>query len=111
MGALSLLLFLFPPQADGDGLDKEAIRSVVRDNIKEIRSCYKAALEQDADLEGRISLRLKITSSGSVDDATVLDADFDGGVPSCVAKSARSWKFPTSKAKTVVTYPFRFKPE
>lgn len=110
MGALSLLLFFFPPHADGDGLDKDAIRSVVRSNIKDIRGCYNAGLEQDKDLEGRISLRMEIAAGGTVKDATVLDADFDEGVPACMAKTVRDWDFPAIDKPTVVTYPFLFKP-
>lgn len=110
MSALSLLLFFFPPNADADGLDKDAIRSVVRNNIRDIRGCYNAGLQQDADLEGRISLRLKITAKGDVEDATVLDAEFDEGVPACMADAVQDWEFPRAEKNTVITYPFVFSP-
>lgn len=108
MRVLSLVLLFFPPHAADDGLDKNAIRSVVRSNIQDVRGCYKAGLEQDGDLEGRISLRFEISARGDVDDAEVIDADFDEGVPTCIAKAAEDWEFPRSKSKTVVTYPFVF---
>ncbi|NJM09901.1 MAG: FHA domain-containing protein [Bdellovibrionaceae bacterium] len=50
----------------GGGMDKEAIRRVIREHIREIRSCYEKELQRSPDLYGKIVLEWDIEEEGRV---------------------------------------------
>lgn len=100
-----------PPPAD-EPLDAASIQRVVSAHTAEVRrKCWQRALvEHDGGpTTARVVLRLVIAPSGAVSSATT-NGDPAGfpGLGSCVATSAKSWRFPASSHDTAVNVPFVF---
>lgn len=99
-------------------LDKEAIRTVIRRHLPEIASCYEQALLEDAKLDGRFFVRMKLVTSdgaGHVSEAEIVPVD-DGyldspSMQSCVLQAVSRWQFPPSidGSPVLVDYPFQFR--
>ena len=90
-------------------LDKEIIRRVVRNHLKEIRFCYEQGLHRQPDLAGRVSVGFTIRGDGGVLATHVAGSTLQSpSVESCMAGAVRRWAFPASPTggATVVTYPF-----
>jgi hypothetical protein len=91
------------------GLDKDAIRRVIRQRINEVRYCYERELSTHPDLYGKVVLRMVIAPAGAVAESQVVSSTLKAGAtPGCVAQAARRWSFPASPRATIVTYPFVF---
>ncbi|HVI03862.1 MAG TPA: VIT domain-containing protein [Enhygromyxa sp.] len=94
-------------------LDRDIIRRIVRAHINEVRSCYNAALTQDPNLAGRVTIEFTIAASGKVVGAVVHGNDTgDAALGTCVAKAVKRWLFPKPKdsGEVVVRYPFVLSP-
>lgn len=93
-------------------LDKEVIRRVVRAHVGEVRACYEQGLKRDPNLKGRVTLDLRIETSGEVSSASVVeDTLTQNGVAACIAAAARRWRFPGDAPNVAtVRYPFVLEP-
>jgi TonB family protein len=97
---------------DGEGLDKEVIRRVVRAHIQEIQTCYELGLADDAELEGRVAIEFTIDPEGRVSESqAAAESDLDhAGMKECMARAVQRWVFPKPAAgeQVRVAYPFVF---
>jgi hypothetical protein len=70
-------------------------QSALRAKGGQARGCYNRALRQDATLSGKMTLAVRISPSGTVCSANVLEDTLqDAAVSSCVTQMFRSGKFP-----------------
>ncbi len=93
------------------GMDREAIRRVIREHIREIRSCYEHELQAAPDLYGKVVLEWDITEGGRVARAIVSNNGIGNSkIGECLVAHLRSWKFPDPPANQIgrVVYPFIF---
>jgi len=93
------------------GMDKEAIRRVIREHLKEIRNCYERELQRSPDLYGKLVLEWDIEEQGRVSRCVVKsNALGNDSVAQCIASRLKTWKFPDPPANMVgrVSYPFVF---
>jgi outer membrane biosynthesis protein TonB len=93
------------------GLDKDAIRRALAENRRAIRTCYETALLARKDLEGRLTLRWKITPQGPVETIVIQSSTVNlSSLESCVMKVVKGIVFPQApnKMPTTVIYPFVF---
>jgi predicted component of type VI protein secretion system len=95
----------------GGGMDKEAIRRVIREHIREIRSCYEKELQRSPDLYGKIVLEWDIEEEGRVSRVvTKSNALGNDNVANCIMSRLKMWKFPDPPKDQVgrVIFPFVF---
>lgn len=94
------------------GLDRDIVRRIVRAHINEVRKCYDVALEDDPDLEDRVTVSFTIGASGKVASASATSRESNEGLESCLGKAAKRWKFPKpiDGADVEVEYPFVLSP-
>ncbi|MGE0528850.1 MAG: AgmX/PglI C-terminal domain-containing protein, partial [Bdellovibrionales bacterium] len=93
------------------GMDKEAIRRVIREHIREIRSCYERQLQRNQDLYGKLVLEWDIEEHGRVSRCVVKsNALGDNDVAQCIVNRLKTWKFPDPPKDQIgrVVYPFVF---
>jgi hypothetical protein len=93
------------------GMDKEAIRRVIRQNIAAIKHCYERQLNRDPSLHGKISVRWQIGSRGSVIFSKIHRSTLKNSkVAGCVRNKIHSLKFPPPPSGQIaeVIYPFVF---
>jgi hypothetical protein len=93
------------------GMDKEAIRRVIREHLREIRNCYERELQRSPDLYGKLVLEWDIEEGGRVSRCVVKsNALGNDSVASCIASRLKTWKFPDPPKDMVgrVSYPFVF---
>ncbi len=93
------------------GLDKEAIRQVVRSHLGEIKKCYEDQLPTDPSLSGKLLVRFTLSEAGVVSEALVKKSTLSSVlVPSCVVERVKTWGFPAGPNGVVgvVEYPFEF---
>lgn len=92
-------------------MDREAIRRVILNNIRAIRSCYERVLQRKPDLYGKIVLAWDIEAGGQVQRATVKSNELgDDEVANCLVSRLRTWRFPEPPENQIghVNYPFVF---
>ncbi|MDH5491638.1 MAG: TonB family protein [Myxococcales bacterium] len=90
-------------------LSKEVIRRVIRRHINEVRFCYEQELNARPDLEGRVTVRFIISTTGTVQTAMVASSTLGNQrVEGCVAGAVRRWTFPAPEGGgiVIVNYPF-----
>jgi TonB family protein len=90
-------------------LDKEVIRTVIRDHINQIRYCYERSLMLHPET-GKLTLEFTIGADGGVTRANWLDSSMDTEVSECVIARALKWRFPKPRGGgiVVVRYPIVF---
>ncbi len=90
------------------GLSREAIRRVVRRNLRQVRFCYEQGLQQNPSIEGRVTISWTIDPTGRVQHSAVAGSSLGNGeVESCIANAVRRWSFPQPEGGPVgVNYPF-----
>jgi len=86
---------------------------VINENRAQIRSCYERRLKVNNVLQGDLTLRVKVGSTGRVVASSVSGSIRDPQVWSCVRSLAQTWTFPvpTGGACAVVQVPFQFSPK
>jgi outer membrane biosynthesis protein TonB len=95
----------------GGGMDKEAIRRVIREHYREIKNCYDRQLQRSPDLFGKLVLQWDIEEEGRVSGAVVKNnALGNEAVANCIISRLRTWKFPDPPKDQVgrVIFPFVF---
>lgn len=93
-------------------LPKEAIRGVVRENMRDIQRCYDSELANNNDLSGKVVVTFRISKEGEVDSASVAESTMDSrAVENCIVREVRTWEFPypENDGHVIVNYPFNFK--
>ncbi len=98
------------PEVDGE-LSEAQIASVMRRNLKALRSCYESALKRDRTLKGKITIRFEILENGRTSNIEFDDKMGSSQVVSCIRTRAKSWRFPRPDGGSVfVAYPIVFTP-
>ena len=92
-------------------LPPEVIRRIVGQNVARFALCYEKGLQNNPNLQGRVSVRFVIGRDGSVSNVSG-DGDLaDGGVVSCVTRAFYELSFPQTEGGIVtVSYPIVFTP-
>lgn len=93
------------------GMDKEAIRRVIREHIREIRNCYERQLQRTPDLYGKIVLEWDIEEGGRVSRCIPKSNEMGNAqVADCISRRLKTWKFPDPPKDQIgrVSYPFVF---
>lgn len=92
-------------------LSREQIERVVRRHSRGIQYCYERELQNDAALEGRVSVNWTIGLDGRVESASIVENSMGNrNVESCVLQEVRRMRFDQPDGgMVVVTYPFTFR--
>ncbi len=92
-----------------EGVDKEDIRSVMRQAMPQVKKCYVEALKHRPNLEGKLVLEWKVRDKGIVEEAKVIN-HFDEKVENCILANSKTWIFPAppSDQFMLIRYPFVF---
>lgn len=92
-------------------IDKEAIRRVIRENIKLFENCYNQALRRNSGAYGKIAIKWYIEERGRATQASV-NSNSVGDKPmgECLTRVIRSLTFPEPPPDQIaeVVYPFVF---
>ena len=93
-------------------LPPAVIQEVVRQDSSGFLRCYKSALHEAPDVQGRVTVVFVIAKSGAVVDASGGDSDLpDAGMVACVIHEFAGLHFPApSEGEVHVTFPLRFFP-
>lgn len=92
-------------------MDREAIRRVIREHLREIRNCYERELQRTPDLYGKVVITWDIVEGGRVSQAGVSRNEIgSSAVGECIAARLKTWRFPDPPKDQVgrVSYPFVF---
>ncbi len=92
-------------------MDREAIRRVILNNKRAIRSCYERELQRRPDMYGKLVLQWRIVEKGRVSQAKVKSNSLGSRtVANCIIGRLRTWRFPEPPPGTIgeVSYPFVF---
>lgn len=90
---------------------KDAIKSVVRAHIPEIRACYERGVVRQPDLAGTLRLTFTIAEDGKVDSTKTEFGFPDASVAECIVGVVNTFVFPPAPGQgvVIVTYPFVLK--
>jgi outer membrane biosynthesis protein TonB len=95
------------PQATVEGgLDKPAVREVVRAHIDDVRECYNAELIEDDTVGGHVIVSFVVQPDGSASEVVVPESTMPERFDACVTTIVAAWTFPAADAETRVSYPF-----
>jgi hypothetical protein len=97
-----------PPEVMG-GLSREVIRRVIGRHLNEVRHCYEQGLRTRPELQGRVTVKFAIGTTGSVVTAVVAQNELgDAQVAQCISAATRRWQFPAPEGSgmVMVSYPF-----
>lgn len=92
-------------------IDREAIRRVIRENIKQFENCYNQALRRNSDAYGKIEVQWHIEDRGRATNSIVKTNTMgDKQMGECIARVIRGLTFPEPPPDQIaeVTYPFVF---
>ncbi len=92
-------------------IDREAIRRVIRENIKQFQFCYDQALRRHSDAYGKVEVKWFIQEHGRATNTVVKSNTVgDSEMGNCIARVIRSLTFPEPPQDQIaeVTYPFVF---
>ncbi|MBX3271451.1 MAG: AgmX/PglI C-terminal domain-containing protein [Sandaracinaceae bacterium] len=90
-------------------LSRDVIRRVITRDEPAIRRCYERGLAVRPTLEGRVTVRLVIAPTGTVQSAAIGSSTLGApDVESCIVSVATRWRFPSPDGGGVVMvdYPF-----
>jgi hypothetical protein len=94
------------------GMDKDAVRKVVQEHLKDVNGCYESRLRTSPGLVGKVVLDWEIWNNGFAHDIRVkksLDATLDN----CLVDKVKTWQFPIPPKGLTgrVDFPFTFATE
>lgn len=92
-------------------IDREAIRKVIRDNIKLFQNCYDQALRKNSDAYGKVEIKWHIEERGRATHASVKSNSVgDSSMGQCLTRVITSLTFPEPPPDQIaeVVYPFVF---
>jgi outer membrane biosynthesis protein TonB len=89
------------------------IQAIVAENRRQVRNCYERALKRNNQLQGNLTLSMKIARDGSVEATRVGGSLGDPEVFACVRSLASRWHFPNPSGGNcaVVRAPFSLTPQ
>lgn len=93
-------------------IDPARARAALSQSSLQFRNCYERRLKVNNTLEGRVSVQMRVSSTGAVDAVQVGGTLRDSQVLSCVRTIARRIRFPqpTGGRCATVAAPFNFTP-
>jgi outer membrane biosynthesis protein TonB len=100
------------PEAPAPELTLASFKSFTKKRSAEVRRCYEAALANDQNLRGKVTLAFAIQPSGSLSEVRVARSTFrTRDVPACIVTVVRGWKTPFRPSEAVeVEYPLDLRP-
>jgi hypothetical protein len=98
-----------PPKVEG--IDPEAVATIVRRGMRAVTTCYQRALARNPRLGGKVTMRLSVNTTGAVNHVSFDDDNLgEPRVASCIEGYASRWRFPPpSSAGAEVSVPILFK--
>ena len=94
------------------GIDKEAIRRVIRRHKAQLESCYEYALQKRPSLKGKVLLQWEITGVKAKRVKVMSNSTGDRLLARCLMSRLREWDFVGTGLKSgqigVVNFPFAF---
>ena len=81
---------------------------VVRENRKELQSCYESSVDPGPALSGRITVVLEL-DKGRARDVAVVEDTVDSEVADCLVRKIERWRFP-KELEGELELPFVFEP-
>ncbi|MCP3686855.1 MAG: AgmX/PglI C-terminal domain-containing protein [Gammaproteobacteria bacterium] len=92
------------------GLSRNAVKSVIDENMADIVFCYETALVNDPGISGKVIYEWKVKLSGNVGEVKVKSSSVKSdSLHGCISSSIASWRFPSPQGSAVfVSYPFVF---
>jgi hypothetical protein len=94
-------------------LSEDEVRSVVRENLGDVRACYRQGLAKKPGLAGRVVIQLRVEEDGRVGASGVEASTVDfPSTEACFAEAVSRWRFPAPTGGTfaVLSYPFVLTP-
>ncbi|MCC7070448.1 MAG: AgmX/PglI C-terminal domain-containing protein [Deltaproteobacteria bacterium] len=91
------------------GLSREQILKVINANVGQIQGCYERGLRDDPSIAGRVQVAWTIAPTGEVTGTRVQTSTL--GAPTverCILDKIELWRFPASKGRSQVVFPFSF---
>lgn len=93
-------------------IDREAVRRVILQNLRVIRTCYERQLNRNPDLMGKIVISWVIGEQGRVVSARTRSNELgNDAVADCILSRLKTWRFPeppSNQEVEVEAYPFFF---
>lgn len=93
------------------GIDREAVRQVIRKNLKSFEACYHQLLKRNSEAHGKIEIEWDIIEKGKVDDVSVASSSLDDApFNECMVTAMKKLTFPAPAANQIarIKYPFVF---
>lgn len=108
----ALIAFCFQAFAADEstkGIDREKVRTVIRDHLRDVRTCYEAGLKIDKSLNGKVIMEWEIGPGGKVTKVSTFKP-LHPQVDKCLEEKIVAWKFPEPPAGETanIRYPFVF---
>lgn len=114
MKNLILLASLFCSSVMADeeatkGLDREKVRTVIRDHLRDVRTCYETALKTDKSISGKVIMDWEVGVGGKVTKVSTFKS-LHPQVDKCLEEKIKAWKFPEPPTgqNAKIRYPFVF---
>jgi hypothetical protein len=94
-------------------LPRAAVESTIAENRLQFRNCYERRLKVNNQLEGRVTVNMRVSRTGAVDAVQVGGNLRDAEVLSCVRRIAQRIRFavPSGGGCATVSAPFNFSPQ
>jgi Ca-activated chloride channel family protein len=87
-----------------DGLSKEDIQSVIKQQIPSIEICYQKAMEKKPNIQGGATFQLLINSKGQVTKVSLLSSKLnDKNLEKCIIQKIKELTFPALEGKDRAT--------
>jgi hypothetical protein len=97
--------------ANKNTIDRDGIRSVIRNNIKNFQACYDSALKENKNVYGKIEIVWQIVDAGKAEKVSVKsNSTGDEKFGKCVADEVGKLTYPIPPKTQIaeVIYPFVF---
>lgn len=97
---------------DAGEIDFEPVLAVVHDGTGSLQRCYERALKQRPDLDGRLTMRIVVSASGSVRQAQPRGkgAELPDDLVACIRTVSAQWRFPATGSVLTFDVPLRLSP-
>jgi hypothetical protein len=91
--------------AAGGAPGKDQVNAVLKEHKRELQACYDREKDRGMAYKGDTKFRVKVDSSGKVQDVQGVDTPPQGEfLSSCVTESMKGWKFPASSQGGSLTF-------
>jgi Ca-activated chloride channel family protein len=93
-----------------DGLSKETIQKMIKQQISSIESCYQTTLKRKSGLKGEVVLRCAIDSNGRIEKVSLVSSTINNKpLEQCIIQKIKELNFPIPKGKAKVEVTFSLK--